>query len=107
MSILREKQSLFAQRIAVLRLVIYAMGYEITDGDAYRDPERVHYGHPRSCHKIRLAEDLNLFKNGKYLEGEEAAAGHNAIHDIWDKMGGAKRISNDLNHYSFEHEGMR
>ena len=103
---LREKQSVFSRKISVLRLVAFELGFELTDGDAYRDP-RVPYGHPRSCHKLRLAQDLNVFKDGVYLEDGEAEKAHNQIHDIWDQMGGAKRIPHDLNHYSIEHNGMR
>lgn len=100
---LREKQSLFARKIAVLKLLAYEMGYELTEGDYYRDP-RVPYGHKKSLHRFRLAADLNLFKNGKWLND---GTGHDELHDIWDKIGGAPRIENDLNHYSFAHYGMR
>jgi len=70
---LREKQSLFAFHVS--RLIQHAreLGYEVTLGDAYRDPrlhgalgEKKGYGHRNSCHKIRLAIDLNLFKDGKF-----------------------------------------
>lgn len=67
-----------------------AQGFEVTLGDAYRDP-RLHgeigvklgYGHPRSAHKNRLAIDLNLFKGGEFLS------------------------SSDGNHYSLEYAGMK
>ena len=100
---LREKQSIFARKIAVLKLVAVEMGYETTEGDYYRDP-RVPYGHEMSLHKFRLAADLNIFKNGKWLTD---GTGHDELHDIWDKMGGALRIDKDLNHYSLAHYGMR
>lgn len=101
----REKQSIFNRKMSVLCLVAYEFGYELTDGDAFRDV-RVGYGHPRSCHRVRLARDYNVFKDGKYLKGVEAEEAHNQLHDVWDKMGGAERIDSDLNHYSFEHDGM-
>ena len=52
----------------------HELGYELTFGDAYRDP-RVHgeqgvkksYSEGRSAHKHRLAVDLNLFKDGTFL----------------------------------------
>lgn len=103
---LREKQSRHSRKIAVLKLVAFEIGYELTDGDAYRDP-RVPYGHKNSLHRKRLANDLNVFKDGIYLQGKEAETAHNEIHDVWDMMGGAERIANDLNHYSTEHQGMR
>ena len=100
---LREKQSKFAQMVAKLIMTARYRGYEVTLGDAYRDP-RCPYGSEVSLHKLRLAIDLNLFKDGKYLAD---GSGHDELHDLWDSWGGAKRIKNDLNHYSLEHEGRR
>lgn len=68
---LRKKQSLFASMLPALINKAIELGYEVTLGDAYRDP-RLHgavgvkqgYGHSKSCHKIRLAIDLNLFNKG-------------------------------------------
>ena len=89
-------------------------GYEIRIGDCFRDP-RVHgdvgtkmaYGHKDSCHKLKLAIDVNLMKDGVYLEGQAAKDGHNFLHDFWNMLGGASRIPHDLNHYSLEYKGMR
>ena len=72
---LRENQSKFAKMAAELILKAYELGYEVTLGDAYRDP-RLHgefgvkkgYGEAKSFHKQRLAIDLNLFKDGKFLD---------------------------------------
>ena len=100
---LREKQSKFAQMVARLLITAAARGYDVTFGDAYRDP-RCPYGSKNSLHKKRLAIDLNLFKNGKWLTD---GSGHDELHDLWDKWGGAERIKGDLNHYSLEHEGRR
>ena len=65
---LGEKQELFARLIPSLYAKAHELGFEIRKGDAFRDP-RVHgpfgvkkgYGHKNSCHKLKLAEDLNLF----------------------------------------------
>jgi len=97
---LRQKQSYFAKMVAKLIIYIYESGYEVTLGDAW-----AHTGHKEdSNHYIRLAIDLNLFKDGVYLDlGEE----HNQFHDFWDSLGGAERIEEDLNHYSVEHNGRR
>jgi hypothetical protein len=109
---LRKKQSKFARMVADLILKAYELGYEITLGDAYRDP-RLHgdvgvkkgYGHAKSCHKIRLAIDLNLFKDGEYLEGSDA---HRPLGEWWESQGGTwGGRFNDGNHYSLEHEGMK
>lgn len=112
MMTLREKQSKFAKMVADLINHAYDLGYELTLGDAFRDP-RVHgnigvkmgYGHPKSCHKIRLAIDLNLFKDGVFLEGSEA---HKVLGEWWESQGGTwGGRFNDGNHYSLEHEGMK
>jgi len=103
MSELSRKQQRFTSMVALLITFINQRGYQVTFGDAYRDP-RCPYGHPDSTHRSRLAIDLNLFKDGIYLSsGEE----HEEFHDYWDDIGGAKRIEGDLNHYSLMHNGVR
>jgi hypothetical protein len=79
-------------------------GYEVTLGDAYRDPRATFpYSHPKSNHYNRLAIDLNLFKDGEYITNDR---GHRELHEWWvTYCGGAEMIDNDFNHYSFEHEG--
>ena len=97
---LGEKQRAFSKALAQLILYAYEQGYEISMGDVWAKT-----GHKvNSNHYIRLAADLNLFKNGVYLTD---GTGHAILHDYWDTLGGAKRIDKDLNHYSFEHEGRR
>ena len=111
---LRKKQSEFARLVGKLILKAYDLGYEVTLGDAYRDP-RVHgamgvrksYSHPKSAHKIRLAIDLNLFKNGEFLETSED---HRLLGEWWEKQHPMARWGgrfDDGNHYSFEHEGVK
>lgn len=104
---LREKQSLFARKIAELVLWAYEQGYEVTYGDFFRDP-RVHgvwgvtlsYSHPYSRHKLKLAADLNLFKDGAYLTSTED---HRPLGEKWEEMGGTWGGRwNDGNHYSWE-----
>lgn len=111
---LGAEQEFFARKVPRLLDHVHSLGLEIRLGDLFRDP-RSHgemgvqgvYGHKNSCHKLKLAIDLNLSKNGSMLEGAAAEAAHNKIHDWWDGQGGAKRIPNDLNHYSMEHGGFR
>jgi len=111
---LRELQSKFAALMPFLISKAITLGYEVTLGDAYRDP-RVHgaigvkqgYGHARSAHKQRLAIDLNLFKGGVFMEGTEA---HRELGEWWEKQHPLARWGgrfNDGNHYSFEHEGVK
>lgn len=73
----------------------------------FEDRGYASFGHIKSGHKNKLAIDLNLTKDGVYLEGSIAETAHGLIHNWWDTMGGAKRIPDDLNHYSIEYEGMR
>ena len=67
---LGEKQRLFARLVPRLIDYAYFKGYEVTLGDAYRDPRvfgqigvKKGYGRSKSNHKIKLAIDLNLFAN--------------------------------------------
>jgi hypothetical protein len=110
---LRKKQSEFARLVGKLILKAYDLGYEVTLGDAYRDP-RVHgamgvrksYSHPKSAHKIRLAIDLNLFKNGEFLETSED---HRPLGEWWEKQHPMARWGgrfSDGNHYSWFHDGV-
>ena len=111
---LGQKQRLFAKLAADLISRAYATGYEVTLGDAFRDP-RVHgalgekkgYGHPKSAHKSRLAIDLNLFKDGKFLQATED---HLALGEWWEAQHPDCRWGgrfNDGNHYSLEHDGVK
>ncbi|QTH79757.1 hypothetical protein [Aeromonas phage PZL-Ah152] len=109
---LGQKQRRFTKMVAKLIDFAYANGYELTFGDAYRDP-RLHgdmgvkkgYGHSKSNHKIRLAVDFNLFKDGKYLTSSED---HKPLGEFWESIGGTwGGRFNDGNHYSLEHNGTK
>lgn len=112
--------SLLDTQMAFVRLIprlidkAFEMGYGVTLGDAYRDP-RVHgalgvkvgYGHPKSAHKNRLAIDLNLFKNGKFLSSTED---HRKLGEWWEQQHPLARWGgrfDDGNHYSIEYQGVR
>ena len=85
------------------KLIEYAIthGYELTFGDAYATS-----GHTKnSCYYIRLAIDLNLFKDGKYLSKTED---HTELGEYWESQGGAwGGRFRDGNHYSLEHQGRK
>jgi|WetSurMetagenome_2_1015567.scaffolds.fasta_scaffold309749_2 hypothetical protein len=111
---LREVQTAFTKMVPRLIDHAFSLGYEVTLGDAFRD-ERVHgafgvklgYGHPKSGHKKRLAIDLNLFRDGDFLEGTDE---HRELGEWWEKQHPLARWGgrfNDGNHYSFEYEGVR
>ena len=94
---LRQKQSKFTHMVALLILFAYSKGYELTFGDAFATS-----GHsPNSFHYKRLAIDLNLFKDGKYLTATED---HKTLGDFWVSIGGTwggNFTRKDGNHYSY------
>lgn len=105
-----NKQAQFATAIGRLLVWCAENNHTVTFGDAYRDPrlhgamgEKKAYGKADSVHKLRLAVDLNLIINGKLAQPVDYAP----LHDYWDTLGGAKRIASDMNHFSFEHNGLR
>ena len=113
---LGEKQELFPLLLMSLVHYIYGKGYKIRWGDGYRDPrvhgnigDKVGYGHKNSCHKLKLAQDLNLFKDGKFLTETED---HKEFGEYWKSLDplcqwGGDFKNPDGNHYSLMHEGMR
>ena len=111
---LGDLQKSFARDVPRLIDKAYELGYEVTLGDAYRDP-RSHgklgevkaYGHKNSCHKLRLAIDLNLFKDGVYLTTTED---HRELGEWWEAQNELNRWGgrfNDGNHYSRTYDGMK
>ena len=113
---LGEKQRLFTKLMAQLVLWAYEHDYELTVGDAYRDPrshgewgvtkERT-YGRSRSNHKRRLAMDFNLFIDGKYQTTSEA---YKELGEYWESLHELCRWGgrfSDGNHFSLLHEGIR
>ena len=100
--------------IAQLVIFAYSKGYELTYGDAYRDPrvfgavgEKDGYGRANSLHKMRLAVDFNLFKDGVYLT---ETSDHTFLGEFWESLGGSwggRFKSPDGNHYSLEYRGRK
>lgn len=116
---LGKRQRIFTKRIAELILWAYDAGYEFSCGDAYRDPrafgvvgEGGPYGSRTSQHKKRLAADLNLFIDGKYIaDGNHLAWAEigfkweEIAEDINGRWGGRY---NDANHLeALEHDWKR
>lgn len=70
---LHERQITFAKNVATLIGYIFLKDYQMTFGEAYRTPEQAELnakkgtGIKDSLHCQRLALDINLFKNDKYL----------------------------------------
>ena len=109
---LGNKQRHFTRLVGLLIEFAYQNGYELTFGDAYRDP-RVHgavgekksYSSANSLHKERLAVDFNLFKNGVWLQKTEDFT---QLGQYWESLGGTwgGRFQ-DGNHFSLEHQGRK
>jgi len=106
------KQQKFALMVPKLILHAAEIGFQVTLGDAYRDPrahgsfgKKASYGSAKSCHKLRLAIDLNLFKDGILLRD---SSDHLPLGLWWESQGGiwGGRFG-DGNHYSLEHDGAR
>lgn len=95
---LRKTQTEFARHVPQLINKAFELGFEVTLGDAYRD-SRCPYGSKSSRHRVRLAIDLNLFKDGKYLTTTEA---HEPLGMWWEAQGGiwGGRFD-DGNHYEW------
>jgi hypothetical protein len=110
---LRQKQSLFATLVATLIQQAVALGYEVTLGEAYRSPEeaarlaKVGTGIANSLHTLKLAIDLNLFRDGIYLSSTEA---HRPLGEWWEQQHDLCRWGGrfgDGNHYSVTHGGRK
>ena len=115
---LREKQSIFAKLIGYLILRTYDMGFELTLGEAWRSPEEADRlsktgdGIKNSLHTQRLAMDLLLFKDGKFLTDTLA---YQPIGKVWESFStpdytccwGGRFARKDGNHFSIAHGGRK
>lgn len=104
---LGQKQRDFTYDVSQLIVRAYQIGYELTFGEAYRTPEQAALnaakgsGIANSLHTQRLAIDLNLFKDGKYLTDTEA---HRPLGEFWESLRkenrwGGRFKKPDGNHY--------
>ena len=96
---LRGKQSEFALAVGKLLLHMYDSGYEVSIGDAWAIKGSGRKHSHNSKHYIKLAIDLNLFFNDKYLACTED---HVAFGRYWEQLGGiwGGRFD-DGNHYEW------
>jgi hypothetical protein len=115
---LSGKQSYFANCVPWLIEHARQLGYAVTLGEAWRSPETCELyakegkGIRCSNHDLRLAIDLNVFKNGAYSTNPEdyRALGEwwklqtppdDAVTFCWGGDWG------DFDHFSFENDGVR
>jgi hypothetical protein len=95
----------------------YKQGYELTAGECYRSPEQAALnaqhgsGIANSLHTLRLAVDLQLFKDGVYLTD---SAAYKALGDFWKTLdpeaawgGDFQSPHQDGNHFSLSWGGIR
>ena len=110
---LGEKQELFTYLLAQLIVFAYGKGYKVRMGEVERSQEQAELnakkgrGIANSLHTKRLAADLHLFKDGKYLTQTED---HRELGEFWESLHSLARWGgrfNDGNHYSLEHEGVK
>lgn len=101
---LREHQCKFSRMVAQLLIKAFELGYEVTLGYSQRC-DNCPVGHEYSLHKLKLALDINIFKDGKYLS---ATNDHKELGEFWESIGGSwgGRFK-DGNHYSLSYKGMR
>jgi hypothetical protein len=91
---LRQKQNLFAGMVARLILKAQEMKFEVSLGECYRTPEQAFLnaqagtGIHNSLHSLRLAIDINLFRNGAWLIGSDD---HRALGEWWESQDPAAR----------------
>lgn len=110
------KQQKFSQLVAQLILHAHELGYGVTLGEAWRPDEMARLyesmgtGIRRSNHRIRLAIDLNLFKNGRWLTKSEE---YEPLGVWWEKQSTADYKCiwggrfDDGDHFSLEHQGIK
>jgi hypothetical protein len=114
MSELGLLQETFMRLLPGLLNHAHVLGFEVRGGDLFRDPAvhgaigvKMGYGHPKSAHKQKLAIDLNLTKDGKYLTSTED---HRALGEWWEERHPLARWGgrfDDGNHYSLEYMGIK
>ena len=122
MSELLNLQFTFSRLLPRLLDEAHRLGYSITLGEAYRTPEQAKINAERgtgigpSLHCSRLAIDLQLFREGRYLDTTEQ---YLALGEFWEKLGlessppvptawgGRFQSRPDGNHFSIGYQGVR
>lgn len=114
-----QKQWLFVRLIPLLIAKAELLGLMLTFGEAWR-PEAVaaEYAKPggvqgikNSLHKLRLAMDFNLFKDGVWLKD---TADFKDLGEYWESLSLPGTYTcvwggrfGDGNHFSIEHNGVK
>ncbi len=112
---LRQKQTRFALAVALLIQEADKRGYCVTIGEVERTAAQAAAnaasgsGILNSLHCQRLAIDLHLFKDGRYITDSE---GHAELGRWWKELNpdhrwGGDFAKRDFNHYSLTPDGRR
>ncbi len=87
--------------------------YALTFGEAYRTPEQAELnakkgiGIKNSLHLLKLAIDLNVFKDGKFAA---TVSDYEPLGVYWESIGGTwggRFTSPDSDHFSLAHNGTK
>ena len=112
---LGRKQEIFSRCLAQLLVFAHSRGYEVRIGEVERsldEAERLGFGD--SNHTRRLAADLHLFRDGKYLSSTRS---HRELGEFWEGLSAewdGELVEccwgghfSDGNHYSLSHRGVK
>jgi hypothetical protein len=115
-----EEQAKFLLTICDFIQKATKAGYQLTAGEFLRTPSEAMRnaqngsGIKNSLHLLKLAADLNVFYQGKYLNGEDAwTIPHlSNLGHLWESLDplcawGGRFTRKDYNHYSFSHNGVK
>jgi hypothetical protein len=106
MSPLLKQQFTFTLNIAKLIIWIYEQGYTATLAEGY-DDDGVGYM-KKSLHYDRLAQDINLFRDGTLLINSES---YFRVGQAWKALNPLNRWGGDFpgdgNHFSMEFQGRK
>jgi len=115
---LLEKQQVFSKLLARFITDLHLRGYEVTFGEVYRPPEMAEIyasqgrGIKNSLHTIKLAADLNIFYQGKFLTTKKeleipGKLWKSYTTSIAQTCWGGDFKEPDANHYSVFHNGIK
>lgn len=112
-----DKQFSFASLVPLLLNKALELGFTVTLGECYRSPAeaarlaKLGKGITGSLHTLKLAIDINLFRDGTYLTSAEA---HRQLGTYWEGLSAGKDFTchwgghwGDGNHYSIGHGGKK
>jgi len=101
---LRQHQESFLQDVSKLIVFIFSNGFSATGGELLRPDEmqKIYYETGRSniksggYHQIKLAIDLNIFKDGVYLDKKTDKPILKPIADFWCSLNPLNRWGGDF-----------